>query len=117
MEKALDQELCDDYISRAALLKAIDTWDKFGFEHTGCFVRDPKDDFIKYVHYDDMINCIKGMPNVQQESKIDVINKIRAEIAEFEERIAELPNMAAAYVAVGHCLDIIDAWEILTSKD
>lgn len=38
------------------------------------------------------------------------LEKIRAEIAEFEERIAELPNMADAYAAVWHCLDIIDKY-------
>ena len=38
------------------------------------------------------------------------LEKIRAEIAEFEERIADLPNMADAYAAVRHCLDIIDKY-------
>ncbi len=59
----------DDCINRTELLKAIDTWDKFGFEHTGCFVREPKDDFVTYVHYDDVIKCIKGMPPVQPKPK------------------------------------------------
>ena len=38
------------------------------------------------------------------------LEKIRAEIAEFEERIADLPNMADAYAAVWHCLDIIEKY-------
>lgn len=46
------------------LLKAIDTWDKFGFEHTGCFVRNPGDDFTKYVHYDDMVKSIRGAETI-----------------------------------------------------
>lgn len=46
------------------LLKAMDTWDKFGFEHTGCFVRNPEDDFIKYVHYDDMVKSVRGAPTI-----------------------------------------------------
>ena len=63
----LQTKPCEDAISRSELLKAIDTWDKFGFEHTGCFVREPKDDFVTYVHYDDVVKCIKGMPSVQPE--------------------------------------------------
>ena len=45
-------------------LKAMNTWDKFGFEHTGCFVRNPEDDFIKYVHYDDMVKAVSGTPTI-----------------------------------------------------
>lgn len=55
---------CYYAISRAELLKAIDTWDKFGYTETGCFVREPKNDCVKYIHYDDVIECIKGMPSV-----------------------------------------------------
>lgn len=38
------------------------------------------------------------------------LEKIRAEIAEFKDEIAELPNMADAYAAVKHCLVIIDKY-------
>jgi len=57
-----------DAISREELLKAIDTWDKFGYTETGCFVREPKGDYVPYIHYDDVIKCIKGMPPVTQKS-------------------------------------------------
>ena len=66
--KALSQEPCKDAISREELLKAIDTWDKFGYTETGCFVREPKGDYVPYIHYDDAIKCIKGMPSVTQKS-------------------------------------------------
>ena len=66
--KALSQEPCDDAISREELLKAIDTWDKFGYTETGCFVREPKGDYVPYIHYVDVIKCIKGMPSVTQKS-------------------------------------------------
>lgn len=56
--------VCEDAISREELLKAIDTWDKFGYTETGCFVREPKGDYVPYIHYDDVIKCIKGMPPV-----------------------------------------------------
>lgn len=63
-----EQEPCDDAISRDELLKAIDTWDKFGYTETGCFVREPKGDYVPYIHYDDVIKSIKGMPSVTQKS-------------------------------------------------
>lgn len=51
------------YIDADELLKAMDTWDKFGFSHSGAFVREPKnDDYVPYVHYDDMVKCVEGMP-------------------------------------------------------
>lgn len=53
-----------DCIDRAELLKAMDTWDKFGYTETGCFVRAPKNDCVPYVHYNDIVNCVKGMPSV-----------------------------------------------------
>lgn len=56
-----------DAVSRQAALDALSTWDKFGFDHTGCFVREPKDDFITYIHYDDVVKCIKGLPSVSTE--------------------------------------------------
>ena len=51
------------YIDADALLKAMDTWDKFGFSHSGAFVREPEnDDYVPYVHYGDMVKCVEGMP-------------------------------------------------------
>lgn len=50
-------------------LKAMNTWDKFGFEHTGCFVRNPEDDFIKYVHYEDMVKAVSGVPTIIEADK------------------------------------------------
>ena len=50
------------YIDADELIKAMNTWDKFGFSHSGAFVREPKnDDYVPYVHYDDMVKCVKGM--------------------------------------------------------
>lgn len=64
------REQSGDAISRDELLKAMDTWDKFGYTETGCFVREPKNDCVKYIHYDDIIKCIKGMPSVTLQTRI-----------------------------------------------
>lgn len=56
----------EDCISRAELLKAIDTWDKFGCDGDSKLVP-YNDNYVPYIHYDDVIKCIKGMPSVTLE--------------------------------------------------
>jgi hypothetical protein len=53
-----------DCIDKAELLKAMDTWDKFGYTARYGLERLDKDDkdFVPYVKYDDMVNCVKNMP-------------------------------------------------------
>lgn len=63
-----EQQPCEDCVSREQALEVIDTWDKFGYTYTGCFVREPKGDYVPYVHYDDMVKCIKNLPSVQPQS-------------------------------------------------
>lgn len=71
--KALEQEPCEDAISREELLKAIDTWDRFGVDDTNSLFRLDNlslPHYVPYIHYDDVIKCIKGMPSVNpQEPK------------------------------------------------
>lgn len=54
-------------------LKAIETWDKFGYTETGCFVREPKNDYVPYIHYDDVVTSITNTPTIipsdKEESK------------------------------------------------
>ena len=52
-----------DCIDRTELLKAIDTWDKFGCDADTKLVP-YQDHYIPYIHYDDVIKCIKSMPSV-----------------------------------------------------
>ena len=73
---ALSAEPCD-CISRAELLKAVDTWDKFGCDADTKLVP-VKDCYVPYIHYDDVVKAIKGMPSIQPKS--DVLDKIRDEI-------------------------------------
>ena len=58
-----EAESCEDAISRAELLKAIDTWDKFGCDANTKLVP-YQDYYVPYIHYYDVVNCIKGMPSV-----------------------------------------------------
>jgi len=70
--KALEQQPCDDAISRSELLKAIDTYDKFGYwgRELIPLVSEDGIKLVPYIHYDDVIKCIKSMPSVQPEQKI-----------------------------------------------
>ena len=59
-----EKELCEDCINRAELLKAVDTWDKFGCDADSKLVP-YKDCYVPYIHYDDVVKAIKGMPSIQ----------------------------------------------------
>jgi len=73
--KVLEQEpttkenlVVEDCISRAELLKAIDTWDKFGVDDTNSLFRLDNlslPHYVPYIHYDDVVKAIKGMPSIQ----------------------------------------------------
>lgn len=58
------------------VLKAMDTWDKFGYTETGCFVREPKNDYVPYVHYEDMVNSVNSITTIikADESEISDAN-------------------------------------------
>lgn len=49
--KALEQEPCEDAISREELLKAIDTWDRFGVDDTNSLFRLDNLSLPHYVSY------------------------------------------------------------------
>lgn len=66
--KALEQKPCEDCISREELLKAIDTWDKFGCDADNKLIP-VKDCYVPYIHYDDVVKCVKGLPSVNPKSK------------------------------------------------
>ena len=81
------------YIDANALLKAMDTWDKFGFSHSGEFVREPEnDDYVPYVHYEDMVKCVKGMQTADVVEIItnELTNKISERIIKFLEENYEI---------------------------
>ena len=134
---ALKQEPCTDAISREELLRAIDTWDKFGYTETGCFVREPKGDYVPYIHYDDVINCIKSMPPVTPQytdaeiqrmqeleqaeiqkayeigkaENIEVLDKIRAEF------ISLYPKNYAGELELGGASCVFSLYKVLSIID
>lgn len=58
-----EKEPCDDCISRADILDAIETWDKFGVNAEQKLIR-WQDHYVPYVHLDDVRNAIANMPSV-----------------------------------------------------
>ena len=70
---------CGDAVSRAELIEALDTWDKFGYAPTNELIplrgNVDKDKYVPYIHYDDVIECIKGMPSVTKQPCDDAISR------------------------------------------
>lgn len=65
-ESTTKNNLGVDCISKTETLKAMDTYDKYGYTARYGLERLDKDDkgFVPYVKYEDMVNCVKGMPPV-----------------------------------------------------
>ena len=67
-EPTTKNDLAVDCIDRVELLKAMNTYDKFGNDSNErlIFLSTPalQDRYVPYVHYDEMVNCVKGMPTV-----------------------------------------------------
>lgn len=53
------------------ILKAMDTWDKFGYTETGCFVRKPYNDYVPYVLYEDMVKSVSGTETIIEADKAE----------------------------------------------
>lgn len=109
---------CGDAISRTVLLEAIDTWDKFGYTETGCFVRLTKEldeNYVGYVHLEDVINAILGLPSVTPQQRTgrwidaEVLDKIRAEIDEEYDRVH--PYDISCAEGLEMALEIIDKYK------
>ena len=95
-----------DLISRSELLKAINTWDKFGYDcHRGLVRIDStnNEEYVPYVRYEDMVRCINDM-----QTAYDVVVE---ELEELKMRyfltIANTGDEKSdfAYVNVGKALD------------
>ena len=57
----------DRCLSENGILEAMDTWPKYGCMPDGRFIRLPKEnekDYVPYVHYDDMVEVVKGIPSL-----------------------------------------------------
>ncbi len=83
----------DRCLSENGILEAMDTWPKYGCMPDGRFIRLTKEnekDYVPYVHYDDMVKVVKGIPS------LDVAPVIHAHWIE---------NMFPAYehVECSHC--------------
>lgn len=66
--KWLEQQPREDCISRADILDAIETWDKFGVNAEQKLIR-WQDHYVPYVHLDDVRNAIANMPSVTPQVK------------------------------------------------
>ena len=64
-----------DLISRSELLKAMDTWDKLGYDEHNRLIRidstnEEYEEYVHYVRYEDMVNCVMNMPTAYDIDKV-----------------------------------------------
>lgn len=93
LKKAIEQEPCD-CISRSELLKAVDTWDKFGCDADLKLVP-VKDCYVPYIHYDDVVKAIKGMPSVQSKTEWIPVSERLPEDKTYVLTTIKIPNRIA----------------------
>ena len=70
-----------DLISRSELLKAMETWDKFGYDEHNRLIRidSTDEEYVPYVRYEDMVNCVMNMPTAYDVDKVvEELEEIRA---------------------------------------
>ena len=81
----------DRCLSENGILEAMDTWPKYGCMPDGRFIRLTKEnekDYVPYVHYDDMVKVVKGIPS------LDVAPVVHAHWIELYDPIS--------YVSIGY---------------
>ena len=96
-----------DLISKSELLKAMNTWDKFGYDcHRGLVrIDSTNEEYVPYVHYEDMVKCVNDMQTAYS------VDKIVEELKELKMRyfltIANTGDKKSdfAYENVGNALD------------
>ena len=61
-----------DLIKKSELLKAMDTWDKFGYDEHSKLTRigSTNEEYVSYVRYEDMVNCVMNMPTAYDFYKV-----------------------------------------------
>ena len=61
-----------DLISRSELLKAMDNWDKFGYDEHNRLIKIDRtnEEYAPYVHYEDMVKCVNDMPTAYSVDKV-----------------------------------------------
>lgn len=92
-----------DLISRSELLNAMNTWDKFGCDcHSGLVRIDNtnNEEYVPFVHYEDMVNCVKNMPTAYDVNK--VVEELELHSFEFGTDI-----LPAHYVRLNDAIEII----------
>ena len=96
--KCIDNNLGVDCISRDQALEAIDTWDKFGYSARYGLERLDKDDkgYVPYVHYEDIVNCIKNLPSVTPQLSVPEVTALAEWIEKLTKECEEAYNKGYA---------------------
>ena len=81
----------------------MNTWDKFGCDCHGGLVRidnTNNEEYVPYVHYEDMVNCVKNMPTAYNIDK--VVEKLESNsfITVKQEEVQTKRKDIQSYIAV-----------------
>jgi len=110
--KALEQEPCEDCISRKAIIETLNNMDRYiADELTLC---DSNNKFPQNEVFivDDVYEKIEELPSVTPKPKTDVLDKIKAEIEEqVLESLSDGGDDWFAAEKVNECLEIIDKYK------
>ena len=106
----------NDLISRDELLKAMNTWDKFGCDcHRGLVRIDStnNEEYVPFVYYEDMVKCVNDMQTVYDVDKVveELEMEMKASRGYSAERVSAF-SRAIEIVKQGSVSDGVCEWKL-----
>lgn len=105
-----------DLISRSELLKAMDTWDKFGYDEHNRLIKIDRtnEEYVPYVHYEDMVKCVNDMPTAYDIEK--VVDELESELEKGNIAIDLGEFRLFEIVKQGGVADDVCEWKLTDTK-
>ena len=105
-----------DLISRSELLKAMNTWDKFGCDcHRGLVRIDStnNEEYVPFVYYEDMVKCVNNMQTAYDIDKVveELEMEMKASSGYSAERVSAFSRVIEI-VKHGGVSDDVCEWEL-----
>ena len=109
-----------DLISRSELLKAMNTWDKFGYDcHRGLVRIDStnNEEYVPFVYYEDMVKCVNDMQTAYDIDKVveGLEMEMKASSGYSAERVSAF-SRAIEIVKNGSVSDDVCEWKVFDNS-
>ena len=106
----------NDLISRGELLKAMNTWDKFGCDcHRGLVRIDStnNEEYVPFVYYEDMVKCVNDMQTAYDVDKVveELEMEMKSSSGYSAERVSAF-SRAIEIVKQGGVSDDVCEWKL-----